>query len=844
MSQSRKERSALRDRVAPLTHPTLLIGLGEFGREVAELAFTGGDGAADPPAPDAPRSEISASPFLETVATNLVVIPDGDIPHIVASAKEALRSLLDLAHFVATTPATDARGPRCDVLLVANLGDASACDRAPALASALAVELRRELRAIFVTGEGALCVVPLCAVSRAADPARVAAALAAFERASAEGPAERLGGRVYLAEDQSGKYLLSQKEMVRTFAAFLHLLLLSRLRDMEGGARPFVEMESRDPASCFATFACATLLFDDAALARKCAARLATEILGVFRTGQAPTIEEIGAAAERLSLSRSALEVELWKEGSGPSRDASLLSKHLDPPVIVVPEIDRDDSPEDIVERKFGALWRASVMRTTRVFRDDVERFKMDRLAAEIEHRGKACQERVTRELLAHVDELVSGQPRGYARAIDFLRETLSRTKAELSSISAAIEAPSLSDFPASPLDPKLDALRTAVFARPRPLRMRVFGALSALASAALMAGILRGGLRFLAVPDPDFFDAAASLPSELPWMLGAGAAPFAIGLGLAASSTSYRLYKHRKRHHNWVVEARDDLDQAMVRHVTRDIVGYFYERLDYTRLLWLQRIYRAYKERLEEALHRLEGVRAALSRSEHALQQEERRLDERLDDAKSGGGILFRGVVAKADALAVYEDVRPPEVTAVASRLLRDSLTEERKIREKDGLDPMTAWTVAPFAEPSYLLDFSLRELATGGGMSPFEHPSPALASAVEDAVRSLLRQLALKLSAPLAVAPGRAESVHTRRVAIVPPAARELFERTFTSENLRGGFELLDVSEDPHRVYLLVVRTDLDRASLALSTMNAAPAAEKSSVRASPPHPPGGSR
>ena len=781
-------------RVAEPQHPTLLVGLGAFGRDVVRAAF----GEA-------------------TGARNLVVLADGDPAEVVSAAKEALRSLLDLAHFVATTDATDARGPRCDVIVVGDLGDAATCDRAPALAAALASELRREFHGIFGAGDGALAVVPLLALPRAADPARVRAALAALERAGTAGPLDRLGARVYLAEDQSGKYLLSRGEQTRTFAAFLNLLLLSRLRDREGGARPLVEMEGRDAASCFATFACATLLFDDAALSGKCAARLGAEILGVFRTGEAPSIEEIGAGAERLSLSRPALETELWKEGSGPSRDASLLSKHLDPPKIVVPEIGEDDSPEDIVEIKMGPLWRASVMHQIQAFRDDVERFKMDRLAAEIEHRGKACQERVTADLAARVDELCAASPRGHARAIDILREALSRTKAELAAISTAIEAPNLASYPPSPLDAKLEALRTAVFARPRRLRMRVFGTLAAAVGAVLTAGILRGALRFLAVPDPDFFDASAPLPQELPWLLGAGAIPFAIGAVFSSSSTSYRLYKHRKRHHNWAVEARDDLDQAMVRHVQRDIVGYFYERLDYTRLLWLKRIYRAYKERLEEALLRLEGVRAAIASAEHALQQEERRLDERLDDAKDGGGILFRGLVAKTDALTIYDDIRPPEVTAVAARLLRDSVADERAAREKDGRDPKLAWSAAPFAEPDRLLAFSLRELATGGGLSPFEHPSPALGEAVKEAVRSLLRQLALKLSAPLSFTPHAAHSENTRRVVIVPPPARELFEATLTAENVRGGWELLPVSEDPHRVHLLVVRTDLDRASIA---------------------------
>src|SRR5690348_4495225 len=86
-------------------HPTLLIGLGAFGREVAQAAFGDAGGRV----------------------RNLVFLADDEPAAVVLAAKEALRSLLDLAHFVTTTEATDNRGPRCDVLLIGDLGDPGTC---------------------------------------------------------------------------------------------------------------------------------------------------------------------------------------------------------------------------------------------------------------------------------------------------------------------------------------------------------------------------------------------------------------------------------------------------------------------------------------------------------------------------------------------------------------------------------------------------------------------------------------------------------------------------------------------------------------------------------------------
>src|SRR5690606_32158327 len=146
----------------------------------------------------------------------------------------------------------------------------------------------------------------------------------------------------------------------------------------------------------------------------------------------------------------------------------------------------------------------------------------------------------------------------------------------------------------------------------------------------------IRGGLRLLAAPDLPYFDPFAELPAALPWALGRGAAPFALGAAVAASSVGYRLWKHDRRHHNWVVEARDALDQALKGYLSRDVVAHFRKRLHYGRLLWTQRIFKRIVDRLEEAIAALEGVRAALAAADAELAREERRLDERL--AGAGG--------------------------------------------------------------------------------------------------------------------------------------------------------------------------------------------------------------
>lgn len=792
-------------------NPTLLVGLGAFGRDVLDLAARGPSGAWTRGADKAQKGPRKARREATNLARIEVAVAGDAAPvppeRVLAEAKEKLRAMLDLEHYVDHTEATDPRGPRCDVLVIADLGEPSVAALVPPIAGALAEGLRAEFHGILRTGEGALCVCPLLCAPRSAERDKVAAAARALAAlADGEGPHRRLDARVYLVEDQSGKYLLSRAELTRSFAAFLHLVLFSGLRDSEAGARALIERTAGELGP-FATFACATLELDYRSLARLSSVKLAREILRRMREGREPPITEIAAQATSLVPERMRLEHDLWQESS-----AGTLEKHLEPPSIDVPEIAWDDSPEDIVERKFNALFRARAASRIRGFREDVERFKMDRLAGEIERSGKSTLERVTRELAEAVAREVDAGPRGHARALEILRDARTRANGLLDEVEAEIESPDLDPFPASPLDARLYAVHEAAFFRPRKLRMRIHGAIGIVLSTVLMAGVILGAYRALAAPDPAFFDLTAPPPAGRLGLIARWPVPFALAAAVSASSVYYRLWKHYKRHHNWVVEARDELDQALKAHLSRDVVSYFYRRLHYTRLLWVQRIYRRLVERLDEAIAMLEGIRAALAQADAELAQEERALEDRIAAEGERGGILFRGLLSPGGAGEVYEEIKPVDIQAAAERFVRESL--------KAG-----PWTGAPFADMPALFAFCDRELARLASLCPFKADSEALFRCASEATRTFLKRLALKLSPPLATIEAKGtELPRGRHIAVVPAEAEAFVSEVLAEENVRGGWDVRGLSKDPRRLHLLIDRGGISLDALRLAAADPA--------------------
>ncbi len=775
--------------------PTLLVGVGAFGRDVA-LAARGASLIGIDVA-------LNAGGNAGGGADASTIDPAAKDPYaaIVKRAEDALAAKLDVAHYLDSSSPTDPRGPLCDVLVVADLGETSVAPLVAPLAAALAAGLRRVFSAILRSGDGALVVCPLLFCPRSGDRplmARAAAALAELARQTSSSPRTRLGGRVYLVEDQSGKYLLSRAEMVRSFAAFLSALCLPSVRDDDRGIRRLVEDDG--PPATFATFACASLVFDHAALSRIASARLGREILALLRAPVDPAALDIASLAAPLVPTRSRLDTELGE-------DEPLLEL-LAPPTLDIPTIEWDDEPETLLERKFGSLFRARAESTIAGFQDEVERFRMDKLAAALEQRGKVCLENGEREIETRVSDLVAERLTGHARALLVLRDARTRAKGYLDEVVRAIEAPELSPLPSSPLAEKLTALSEAVSFRPRPRRMIVLGAVMGLVSALLLSGVLVSSYRALLAPFPPFFDVVSPLPQGRLRSFFTPPVPLLLGAAFSAYSTGYRLWKHRKRHHNWAREARDDLAQSIARHIREDLVGHYERRLHYARLLWVQRVTDRLLGRIEQSIAALCATRAALAAADRALRWEEQDGERALF---SGGllssSVLHAAVVGPDDVDAIYAEIRPPEPSAAAERWLSESLAER-------------PWKEAPFAAHDDLLAFCHAELESFEKTSPFEEGQSSLHEAAEASARRFLRRLFLKLSPSLELAPKyAAEAPAPLRLLFAPPEARKLVDAALAEGGFEGAWDVRALSPDPDSIVLVVARTGLTLESLAFA-------------------------
>ncbi len=762
------------------------MSVGAFGKDVARAAigarFVHVDAIVDT-ASKSPSDASGKEPFRD----------------VVFACERELGALLDVTHFLESSAPTDARGPRCDVFVVADLSEAGIAPLIAPLCAALATSLRKAFSPILRSGDGALVVCPVVVCPRATDRGLLSRTLLAlFDVARVRQSATRLGGRVYLVEDQSGKYVLSRAELVRSFAAFLSALVLPTMRDDDRGARTLVEDNGETPT--FSTFACASLSFDHAALGRLAAARFAREIVDLMRSPVDPAALDIASLAAPLVPDRARLEADL--------ADPIPLVEFLSPPKIEIPAIEWDDDPETIVERKFGSIFRARTEAQLATFEDEVERFQMDKLSAALEQRGKTCVDRVLAELESRVERLVASGPTGHARALLALRDARTRAKGHWEEVVRAVEAPELSTRPISPLVEKLKALEEAVGVRPRPLRMQILGAAGGVVSAIAMAGLFVTAMRLFVLPHQSFFGPLAGVPEGWAAISVIPPIPYLLGAAIAIPSTNYRLWKHRKRHHNWVVEARDGLAQALERHVREDLVSHYARRLHHARLLWVQRILSRLLGRIEELLGTLEAIRAVLAETDRCLRFEEVDGNRTL----SAGGLLIssalHGTIVRPDDIDdVYADVRPPEPRAAAERWLGASLKD----------DP---WVEAPFGAVKPLLEFCRRELASLEDVSPFEEGESALHRAADEATRRFLRRLFLKLSAPLEVSTKYATTAPApQRVLFAPPEARRLIDSVLADGGFESGWDVRSLSPDRHAVVLVVARHGLPLDALALA-------------------------
>ena len=768
-------------------NPTLLIGLGAFGRAVLDSVC-----AQSPGAPGAP-GDAGRVPNLEVCrvdcASDAEKDPAGLVRRVFDEAAQSCRRLLDLPCYLETTESTDSRGPRLDVFVIGDLSEGATALVVPKLIANLASGLRREFAPILRAGDGALAVCPLLRLPRQMDRPQAAFAIRSLATlASAAMVADRPQARVYLAEDQSGKYLLSRREMERSFAAFLHLLLFSRLRDQLG--RDLVEGMGREKRAAFATFACATLEVDMRALQRLCAVKLTRAMLSEFRHGKGPTIDEIAAEANPLVPDQTALEEHLWTEGAGT------LESHLKPPRIVVPDIVDSDSPEAIIRDKFGARFQAHVQSTIERFRDDVERFKMDRLALEIERNGTEMLRDLESEAATRVGEHIASGPRGGAHALEIIRYAITDASGRAAQAKRQIDAPDLPDFPKAPTS--VAGIIEAANARPRrkPFRMRALGLAMGAVATVLVAGLVNAAFAMFGMTD------------WTPWV-GWPLAALLVGVPFY-----YSLWAHIKRHRNWIESERSDLDQRLRRYLNVDVVSYFRRRLEYTRSLWVYRVYQQVEARLQAYQVQLVAVDEALDAADRTLGLDEREQEAALQREAADGGILFRSLLTPELVLDTYKQRCPGPYDGLARKYFDGLVASDAPLLE------------APFADPKRAFEHclnTLRDLATRSPFAAVGDEGGAVAAefarGVEAGTVKFFRELALKLSAPLDLVESVVMSAdsHERRFVLLSSEAEPLVSRIVAEHDL-GRWTLHPTSHDRYRVHLVLEQSELSPEAIAL--------------------------
>ena len=790
----------------PLANPTLVLGLGRFGREVAALLLRQASDKAPAnlvvvrvaagagPEPGEEGGAPDSGDEAPAPAALRVALPDEQAAAgLFARVDREARRLLDLKHRVETTGAGDARPPRLDLFVVADLTEPGVAPLVPWLVERLGARLRDAFRPIFQGTGGRLTVCPVLAAPRAeAGGAGVREALATLDRLSrAEDERRRPLAPIYVLEDQTSRYVLSPEELVRTVAAWLHLVLYSGLRHHEDALKSLVEQDG-DGEAPFASFACATLEFDTRPLGRYCVGRIAIEIAEAM-LGEADALGDVEAAARRLSPEGAELDKRL---GLGRNERPIGEELTLERTALELRDPGWDEEPESIEARVAPYVDR--VLGSGESQRAGLEDFKMDSAARLVDEGGLAILEGAEREVEAEIARCIAESPTGLEKARARMAALEARLKRLSGQSRGRIERP---DLPAAPDGKRLKDAHAALLVelgeRPRLRRLVGWGG----AAAAMMAVFLTGSLRLawrLTVSGQHTLTATGVEPEGGGRFL-AGWPWAAVWMSLlAAAWVALALWRHHRDKHRLLLERFEALRRAARAHFD-EIERYYGKRVAYSQDLWASRIGRHLHARVQGERVLLEAARAALQKARERLQ------DELAAEAAAGrgaeAGILFRGLLTGEDMQAIYEaKAKPQNPGALALRFLEQ-------------MGASGTWRSGAFAEREALLGFAAQICPDLSGIQPFAGgegwSAPAQARASE-----FLRQLAGKLSLPLELGvdtEGRASV----QVSYVPRDCRAAVEAVLAEEDLAHRWSVRE-AEDPRRMHLFVSTCRIGRTAL----------------------------
>ena len=209
-----------------IINPSLLVGLGHFGAEVARAVAHEGRRL---------RDHID-SPGLDNL--EVVLLDEPTDLDLAAPLRDRMRKLLNLRHQMRSRPAQTTGAPRLDLFVVADLSEPSVRDHLKPLLDTAQDLAHRELAPIFApfrSGENAnFALIPLLLTPHPPahpDGEAMRDLLLELEREhEARAPDDVIVRQIYLVEDISRHYLLDRPDLADMFASYLNFLLYSNLR--------------------------------------------------------------------------------------------------------------------------------------------------------------------------------------------------------------------------------------------------------------------------------------------------------------------------------------------------------------------------------------------------------------------------------------------------------------------------------------------------------------------------------------------------------------------------------------------------------------------------------------
>jgi len=788
---------------------TVVVALGSFGASVASrlggrLRTSTGERPADVTVIELPLTDHGPK------------APLGRVEDLEERISTAVESQLTLGALVERS-AADASQPWLDVFVVGDIGDAAVRVALDPVLDAIGRAATTRFGHLLGRGARRVVAVPVLALGGArggSDGPELSKLL--------EGLSRRQLPRVrsFLVEAQTSRYLLADGELVSSVVAMIELLVLAALRDHQSLAGFLRDESPRAAASVepapFGTFGVASVRVSGELLTAYCRNRAALAVVEAMRSGDEEGLAEREALARKLRVAwdevREELGVAAQSDAAFEQVEAIVEEEAADLPC---PPIELGDSPEQVRELKFGDDWHDTVCRSIDDLVERMERRRMPELVEQIDGNGLTLYRGRRDRLEEQVDEWVWSEPRGWGAALSALRILRDEAESAESEARARVARTSL------PERPSVDRLRRAVSAlrgeaarRPRPFRMWL------------------GGL-LLAIPATLFGYALFAFAA---WLLaGLGASPTLVALaappwGLALSAALavpfvvVALQQVIRDRHSELCEVRDELRRAMeglIRGRQSSIVAAYVARLELARDLWVLRLARGERRRLESEIQRLEAVQRALDTLREQLRAAQRGLGVRYpgegpeDDLRQvapAGDLILREAVSGELLSAAYATAAPEEPALGPSFF--EGLQGERP-RWRGEVPMADLERIEGFLSGALHMPSAAELLGRGS-----EDDDPAGGTARE-AVEGVLSDLAARLSPALEVHEAAVGS-RTSWVVCAPDAAAGVIDAALESLRASEGSAFaadwlrLTSPRDDGQVYLATLVTHLPVAAI----------------------------